>query len=64
MTILTLEETAELLKMKPASVYELTRGRTRARHKFPIPVIRIGSALKFCKEDLENWLVTLSKEAA
>jgi len=63
-TILTLEETAELLKMKPASVYELTRARTRARHKYPLPVIRIGSALRFSKEDLDRWLVHLSKEAA
>jgi excisionase family DNA binding protein len=63
-TILTLEETAELLKMKPASVYELTRARTRKRHKFPLPCIRIGSALRFSKEDLDRWLGQLSKESA
>jgi excisionase family DNA binding protein len=63
-TILTIEETAKLLRMKPGSVYELTRARTRAKHKHPLPVIRIGSALRFCKEDLEQWLVQLSKEAA
>lgn len=62
--ILTLEETAKLLRMKPASVYELTRARTRAKHKHPLPVIRIGSALRFSKEDLEQWLVQLSKESA
>lgn len=59
-TILTLKETADLLKMEPASVYELTRARTRARHKHPLPVIRIGSALRFCKEDIEAWLVMVT----
>ena len=63
-TILTLEETAQLLRMKPASVYELTRARTRAKHKHPLPVIRIGSALRFSREAIEQWLDELSKDAA
>jgi excisionase family DNA binding protein len=62
-TLLTLEETAEMLRMKPGSVYELTRNRTRARHKHPLPVIRIGSALRFCKEDIERWLELLAEES-
>lgn len=63
-TILTLDEVAELLRMKPASVYELTRARTREKHKHPLPVLRIGSALRFRLEDIQNWLEELSKEAA
>ena len=52
-----------MLKMKPGAVYELTRNRTRARHKHPLPVIRIGSALRFCKEDIERWLELLAEES-
>jgi excisionase family DNA binding protein len=62
--ILTLPEVAELLRMKPTSVYELTRARTREKHKHPLPVLRIGSALRFRREDIEQWLEQLSKEAA
>ena len=62
--LLTLEEAAEKLRLKPTALYELTRARTRSRHVHPIPVVRIGSRLRFRVADLEKWLELLAQEAA
>jgi predicted DNA-binding transcriptional regulator AlpA len=59
MTILTVIEAAELLKMKPTQLYSMTKKRGRARMKKPIPVIKINGSLRFAKESLENWLKEL-----
>ena len=61
MTILTIDEAAEFLKMKRGQLYTLTRARSRARMESPIPVLRINSNLRFCKESLIEWLTKLEQ---
>jgi excisionase family DNA binding protein len=59
--LLTKDELAELLNITPRRVYDLTRQRTN--QKIPIPVIRIGSTLRFRRADIELWLEQLAKGA-
>jgi predicted DNA-binding transcriptional regulator AlpA len=63
MTILTVAEAADLLKMKPSQVYSMTKKRGRARMERPIPVIKINGSLRFAKESLEAWLKELEEGA-
>jgi len=62
--VLTIDEVASLLKMSKRQVYELTRARTRALSKLPIPLVRINSNTRFLRTAIENWLQQLSQEAA
>jgi excisionase family DNA binding protein len=57
--ILTVDELAAWLKMSKRAVYELTSERGRARMKHPLPVLRINSAIRFVKSDVEEWLEKL-----
>lgn len=59
--LLTVSELATLLKMSRSQVYELTKERTRSGdvRTNPIPVMRIGTAVRFRKEDVEAWLTKL-----
>lgn len=61
--ILTPDEVKAMLKLSSRrAVYELTRVRARVTHTKPIPVIRIGSMLRFRKADVLTWLDELAKE--
>jgi excisionase family DNA binding protein len=51
--ILTIEQVAERLQLKPSTVYELTRRRSRR----PLPVLRAGKFLRFRWSEIEAWLV-------
>jgi excisionase family DNA binding protein len=51
--ILTIEQVAERLQLKPSTVYELTRRRSRR----PLPVLRVGKFLRFRRSEIEAWLV-------
>ena len=51
--ILTIEQVAERLQLKPSTVYELTRRRSRR----PLPVLRVGKFLRFRWSEIEAWLV-------
>jgi excisionase family DNA binding protein len=51
--ILTIEQVAERLQLKPSTVYELTRRRSRR----PLPVLRAGKFLRFRWSQIEAWLV-------
>lgn len=63
MELLTVEETAALLKISPRSIYEMTSNRGRARRQHPLPAIRLNSkALRFRREDIENWIEQLATE--
>ncbi len=65
MELLTIEETAALLKVKPRTVYEMTSKRGQERTAHPLPVLRINSkCLRFRREDIEKWLDDLSKGGA
>jgi hypothetical protein len=65
MTILTVEELAELLKLQPSQVYTMTRKRARRRMEpLPLPYLKINGNLRFSKEAVENWLAEMQEEAA
>jgi excisionase family DNA binding protein len=49
--ILTPEEVAERLKIKPSTVYELTRSRCRN----PLPAHRAGKVLRFNWAEVVAW---------
>ena len=57
--ILTPEDAAELLRLSPAQIYELSRNRSRSRHAHPIPVCRVGKRLRFRRSALLTWLSAL-----
>lgn len=50
--ILTIEQVAERLQLRPSTVYELTRRRNRR----PLPVLRAGKFLRFRWSQVEAWL--------
>ena len=50
--ILTIEQVAERLQLRPSTVYELTRRRNR----HPLPVLRAGKFLRFRWSEIEAWL--------
>jgi len=65
MDILTIDEVADLLKLKRSTVYELTRERSQKQQNHPLPFCKIAGHLRFRKADIETWLEQLThKEAA
>jgi hypothetical protein len=55
--ILTLKDVARILRTATNKIYELTRGRAKARMADPLPVLRIHSKmLRVRKADLMDWL--------
>ncbi len=62
MTILTIDEAAEFLRMTRSQLYTLTRSRSVSRMgDHAIPVLRINSNIRFCKESLIQWLTKLEQ---
>ena len=47
--VLTLEETAEFLKVHPSTIYRLLK-------KKQIPAIKVGSDWRFTHESIERWI--------
>jgi excisionase family DNA binding protein len=65
MELLTIEECAALLKVKPRTIYEMTSARGRARSEHPLPVVRINSkCLRFRRQDIEAWIEQIAKEVS
>jgi predicted DNA-binding transcriptional regulator AlpA len=62
--LLTIDDLAKYLKLSKRSCYELTKARTRARQKHPVPLIRINGHARFVKADVENWIQKLREEQA
>jgi len=58
--ILTVEQVAERLQLKPSTIYELTRRRNRR----PLPVLRAGKFLRFRWSEVEQWLNESREETA
>jgi excisionase family DNA binding protein len=52
--ILTVEQLAERLQLKPSTVYELTRRRLNGRP--PMPRLRAGKFLRFYFSEVEKWM--------
>jgi predicted DNA-binding transcriptional regulator AlpA len=61
MEILTVAEIAAMLKVSKRHVYELTKKRTQSGdvREHPLPVLRIGSSVRFRKSDVEAWIEKL-----
>ncbi|MGA8616978.1 MAG: helix-turn-helix domain-containing protein [Candidatus Sulfotelmatobacter sp.] len=64
MEILTVAELAAMLKISKSKVYELTQEHTRSgdMRENPLPVLRIGSSVRFRKSDVEAWIEKLVRE--
>jgi excisionase family DNA binding protein len=50
--ILTAEQVAERLQLKPSTIYELTRRRNQR----PLPALKAGKFLRFRWSEVEQWL--------
>lgn len=57
--ILTPEEVAAILRVKPSWVHEKTRTRSRN----PLPVLRIGRYIRFRRADVNAWLDRMGSPA-
>ena len=65
MELLTIEECAALLKVKPRTVYEMTSKRGQERTAHPLPVLRLNAkCLRFRRSDIEKWIEALSTESS
>ena len=62
--LLTLEEVGQILKIKPESVYELTRQRSQKKQPHPIPFIKVAGKVRFSHEAISQWLLKLQGRAA
>jgi excisionase family DNA binding protein len=60
-TILTIDEACEFLRVTRSQLYGMTRKRGAARMERPMPVIRLNGNLRFSKESLEEWLKELEE---
>jgi hypothetical protein len=59
--VLTMEEAAAILKMKPRQVYELTRRRSQERMDVPFPAFSIHcKAKRIRRSDLMDWIERLA----
>jgi hypothetical protein len=54
--ILTPQQLAERLKVKPSWIYEQTRNRSGVRNSDPLPYIKMGLFLRFDWRDVLAWL--------
>jgi putative molybdopterin biosynthesis protein len=52
--LLTIEEAAQILKIKKTTLYTWAYRRQ-------IPIVKVGSALRFRQSDLEEWLKDQSR---
>jgi excisionase family DNA binding protein len=61
MEILTADEVAAWLKMSRSQIYKLTQALTESGElrEHPLPVLRIGTSVRFRKSDLEGWVEKL-----
>ena len=56
-SLLTSEQLAQRLAVRPSWIREKTRERARARDKDPLPVVRLGKYVRFSWAAVEAWLV-------
>ena len=61
--ILTPEQLAQRLQVKPSWVYEQTRDRTSVRNPDTLPYIKMGRYLRFDWNDVLGWLERHKKAA-
>ena len=54
--LLTPQELAAWLKVKPSWVFEQTRQRAKTRNKNPLPCIRLGKYIRFSRVQVCEWM--------
>jgi predicted DNA-binding transcriptional regulator AlpA len=54
--LLTAEELAQRLKVKPSWISEQTRKRARIRNKAPLPCVRLGKYVRFSWREVCAWM--------
>jgi hypothetical protein len=54
--LMTAEEVAAWLKVKPSWVFEQTRRRAKVRCKNPLPHTQLGKYLRFSRLRISEWL--------
>jgi|HubBroStandDraft_4_1064222.scaffolds.fasta_scaffold328480_2 excisionase family DNA binding protein len=54
--LLTPQQLAERLAVRPSWIREKTRERARVRDKDPLPVVRLGKYVRFRWSAVEAWL--------
>lgn len=59
--IITIDELAAWLRISKNTIYDITSGRSTAKH--PLPVLRIGKSIRFVRADIQGW-IDRSKETA
>jgi predicted DNA-binding transcriptional regulator AlpA len=61
--ILTMEEAAQILKMSPKQVFELTRKRSQERMDISFPAFNLhAKAKRIRKSDLMNWIDKMASQ--
>jgi len=62
--ILTVKEVASMLRLSVSQVYELTKPRTRSGdiREHPLPSVRIGTAVRFIRKDVEEWVEKMARK--
>jgi hypothetical protein len=60
--VLTVAETAALLKVPPSSIYEWTRFRGGNRGT-PLPHRKVGKYLRFLRSEIQSWLAGMPQAA-
>ena len=50
-----------MLRLSVSQVYSLTKPRTRSGdlREHPLPSVRMGTAVRFIRKDVEDWLERL-----
>jgi hypothetical protein len=59
MELLTASEVGQWLKLKPTSVYEMTRERSQKRQTHPIPFLKVAGKVRFSRVAVQQWLLRL-----
>jgi excisionase family DNA binding protein len=64
MEILTVGEVAAMLRLSKSQVYDLIKPRTRSgdKREHPLPVLRIGAAVRFIRKDVEEWVEKMARK--
>jgi excisionase family DNA binding protein len=64
MEILTVSEVAAWLRLSKSQIYEMTNPRTRSGdlREDPIPVLRMGTAVRFRRKAVEDWIEKLARK--
>lgn len=62
--ILTPQQLAERLQVKPSWIYEQTRNRSGVRNTDPLPHIKMGLYLRFDWRDVLAWIERQKKYGA